>query len=344
MVGVAATALLPVTGAFTRVMEEKSVSTLSSILWDHTLHMDELTSSTHSILALLAELLTHKVPDTDTPLASLVPRLYPFLSHNSSQVRRATLSCLLTLASTEAVSRLWLASCCQDAMSHLYTRALTEHSVPNLDLVERVWSTICQATPLQPLLMASCPLFSHWLQLISRPPEAALQLGQSKGVEYLGGPEAQPLTDPLEKAAAVWRARDTAARMLGRLGAFIVEPLPDIVYTDIMETPLQMFLSKVLIPQLNTGSAYHRVGVYLLIPHWLDLSPALLMLEVSALPLSSSRRSPRGRHTPRCPHRSPSWPLRPGTTSLASNSPSSILTRCSRPPASASLLTRSSSW
>ena len=283
VVGVAATALLPVTGAFTRVMEDK-VASLSSVLWDHTLHMDELTSSTHSIMALLAELLSHKVPDTDTPLASLVPRLYPFLSHNSSQVRRATLSCLLTLASTETVSQHWLAPCCQDALSQLYTRALTEHSAANLALVERVWTAICLATPLQPLLMASCPLFSHWLQLISGPPGAALQLGQARGLQYLGGPEAQPLTDPTEKAAAMWRARDTAAKMLGRLGAFIVEPLPDIVYTDIMETPLQMFLSKVLIPQLNTGSAYHRVGVSLLILHWLDLSPAPPMLGVSALP------------------------------------------------------------
>ena len=48
--------------------------------------------------------------------------------------------------------------------------------------------------------------------------------------------------------------------MLGKLSAFIVEPLPDIVYTDVMETPLQMFLGKVLIPQLNTGSAYHKLG------------------------------------------------------------------------------------
>ena len=45
------------------------------------------------------------------------------------------------------------------------------------------------------------------------------------------------------------------------LSAFIVEPLPDIVYTDNMETPLQMFLTKVLIPQLNTSSAYHKLGV-----------------------------------------------------------------------------------
>ena len=51
----------------------------------------------------------------------------------------------------------------------------------------------------------------------------------------------------------MWRARDTTAKMLSRVGAFIVEPLPDIVYTDIMETPLQMFLSKVLIPKLNTS-------------------------------------------------------------------------------------------
>ena len=90
------------------------------------------------------------------------------------------------------------------------------------------------------------------------------------------------------EAAAMWRARDTAAKMLGRLGAFIVEPLPDIVYTDIMETPLQMFLSKVLVPRLNTGSAYHRVGVSLLI---------LVSLGVNITVILSYLRCPR-LHTP----------------------------------------------
>ena len=70
-------------------------------------------------------------------------------------------------------------------------------------------------------------------------------LGQTKTSQYLGGPETQPITDPVEKNKAIWLARNTAARMLGKLSAFIVEPLPDIVYTDVMETPLQMFLNKV---------------------------------------------------------------------------------------------------
>ena len=286
VVSVAATSLLPVCHIVTSSLTSE-VSSLTSALWDHTQHMDDLTSSTHSIMALLAKLLSHQQsPSSD--LSSLVPRLYPFMSHNSSQVRQATLSCLLTLSSHDQVSVSWLGSCCQDIMSHLYTRALLEYNPTNLSLIEQVWTSICHNTPLQPLLMATCPLFSHWLQLISGPASSPLPLnpggGSSRASQYLGGPDAQPLTDPHEKARVVWRARETGARMLGKLSAFIVEPLPDIVYTDIMETPLQMFLGKVLIPQLATSSAYTQVGVSMLILHWLDHALAPPQLGVSALP------------------------------------------------------------
>ena len=181
VVGVAATSLLPVCGVVTRVLGAR-VAGLTNILWSHTLHMDDLTSSTHSIMALLAELLSHQAPrppDPATPpMASLVPRLYPFLSHNSSAVRCATLSCLLSLARHVSVSCTWLAACCQELMAWLYTRALLEHSAANLALVEAVWAAVCSNTQLEPLLMATCPLFSHWLQLISGPPQAPLKLNQ----------------------------------------------------------------------------------------------------------------------------------------------------------------------
>ena len=285
VVAVAASSLLPACPVVTCHLS-RELPTLAGILWDHTAHCDDITSSTQSIMALLAELLSH--PEgaeacAGAGLSSLVPRLYPFLAHNSSQVRRATLSCLLTLSSAPG-SHTWLADCCQELMSQLYTRALLEHHQPNLALLPSVWAEVCRQTPLQPLLLATCPLFSHWLHLISSPPQSPIQLDQLKTVQYLGGPEAQPLTDPLEKERAVWSARDTAARMLGQLSSFIVEPMPDIVYTDVMETPLQMFLGKVLIPQLVTGSAYHKVGVGLLVLHWLAQAPAPPQLPTSSLP------------------------------------------------------------
>ena len=103
MVSVAATSLLPVCHLMPRVLT-REMTHVTRTLWDHTQHMDDITSSTHSIMALLAEILSHQMTrdtpshdDTpshnDTPaddqspaLSSLVPRLYPFLSHNSSQV------------------------------------------------------------------------------------------------------------------------------------------------------------------------------------------------------------------------------------------------------------------
>ena len=132
-----ATALLPVAHLLSSC---ECLETLTNILWQHTLTMDDITSSTQSIMCLLSELLSHNV-SVAGDLSSLVPRLYPFMSHNSSQVRKATLSCLHTLASHDAVSCQWLASCCQDVLSHLYTRALLEHNTTNLELVETVWSS-----------------------------------------------------------------------------------------------------------------------------------------------------------------------------------------------------------
>ena len=285
VVAVAATSLLPVCPVLSSCLA-REVPGLAEILWEHSSHCDEITSSTQSILSLLSQLLLQPagVESCGGPgLASLVPRLYPALSHNSSQVRRATLSCLLTLASS-AGSEAWLAACCDQLLASLYSRALLEHHQANLSLLLSVWSQVCHQTPLQPLLLATCPQFSHWLQLLSPPPTTPLHLPPLTTPQYLGGPEAQPLTDPLEKERAVWTARDTAARMLGKLSSFIVEPLPDIVYTDVMETPLQMFLGKVLIPQLNTNSAYKKLGVALLVLHWLDQAPPPAQLTTSSLP------------------------------------------------------------
>ena len=79
------------------------------------------------------------------------------------------------------------------------------------------------------------------------------------------------------------------AKLLGRLGAFIVEPLPDIVYTDIMEIPLQMFLSKVLNLKLNISCANHKV----------DMASTLeVMVEEQTSSTARTLRGPRLRGWP----------------------------------------------
>ena len=292
VVATAAAALLPVSNIVITFLPQ-AVPTLCDQLWSQLLELDDLTSSTHSIMALLAELLSQgESPDkcissSSPPLSSLVPRLYPFLSHSSSQVRRATLSTLLTLSSHQAVAEHWLPVCAVDVLRHVYQRALLEHNTQNLSLVVSVWNCVCTNTPLQPLLMAGCPWFGPWIKLISGPAHAPLDptiLIHSTSRQYLGGPEALPITDPVEKDKAVSRARNTAATLLGKLAAFIVRPVPGIVYTPDMESPLQMLLDKVLIPQLRTNSAYQKIAISMIILQWLDQTPPPPELSTSSLP------------------------------------------------------------
>lgn len=94
------------------------------ILWDALLELDDLSSSTNSIMELMGTLLSSSMhlhspahsphPPLSSPasnhaelpmtgqsgpsnLQNLVPRLWPFLSHTISSVRKSTLEALLTL-------------------------------------------------------------------------------------------------------------------------------------------------------------------------------------------------------------------------------------------------------
>ena len=86
------------------------------ILWDSLLELDDLSSSTNSIMELMGTLLSSTLPlhgpGAQPPLTApatnhaepislnlqnLVPRLWPFLSHTISSVRKSTLEALLIL-------------------------------------------------------------------------------------------------------------------------------------------------------------------------------------------------------------------------------------------------------
>lgn len=79
------------------------VPLLVQILWDSLLDLDDLSSSTNSIMELMCTLLSSSAPhqQNSTPVQSnlhnLVPRLWPFLSHTISSVRRSSLRALLML-------------------------------------------------------------------------------------------------------------------------------------------------------------------------------------------------------------------------------------------------------
>lgn len=97
---VAASTLIPIAESLPKLLSTDQVSSIVKMLWDLLLEQDELTSACSSFMGLLAAILT--LPNASQwlqmePMASLIPRLWPFLSHSTSSVRKSTLQTLRTL-------------------------------------------------------------------------------------------------------------------------------------------------------------------------------------------------------------------------------------------------------
>lgn len=103
-----------------------------TILWDALLDLDDLTASTSSVLKLLASLLQHitslegdkgieNTHNEGTPLAELVPRLWPFFRHTLASVRRSALQTFqkIFLSGHSAGVTAWIPDVLSDALTHL---------------------------------------------------------------------------------------------------------------------------------------------------------------------------------------------------------------------------------
>ena len=99
VVSEAAAALLPVVKQF---IDDIDVVELSELLWNCLTDLDDLAGSTQSTMKLLSEILKYKIPvnsEKTLPLKELIPRLFPFLHHSSSGVRKSALHTLESLTS-----------------------------------------------------------------------------------------------------------------------------------------------------------------------------------------------------------------------------------------------------
>ena len=275
VVSEAAAALIPVVKQF---VDKINIEELSELLWNCLTDLDDLTGSTQSTMKLLSEVLKIKVPIGITSnLKGLVPRLFAFLHHSSWGVRKAALQTLVSLTSRADLSSHFLPEICGILMSHLYQRTLFEDHQENLDLLEEAWGQICDNCPLGSLLTSTCPLYGHWLMLISRPhlwplPNDLLIKVRKEDQHFLGGVKAQQTNNENERSNLASRARCTGARLLGKLAGFIARPVPGFDYSKEPSTPLQMFCSKILLANM-TKSAFQCTAIGLLIIAWCDHHP-----------------------------------------------------------------------
>ncbi|XP_067121938.1 TATA-binding protein-associated factor 172 [Centruroides vittatus] len=298
---VAAAALVPVTNIIVKTLNDKVPYVISS-LWDALLDLDDLTASTSSILLLLSSLLSYPCSSTVSvthPLAQLVPRLWPFLNHSSSGVRKSVLQALVTLTADVNLQTCqeWLPVVLPDALRLIYQRCLIEHCDDISDILYKVWFQIITCAPFPTLLHAACPYLNVWLCFLMHPSRTAIdsstntswlevkhkqkEKSQGRGRRlsssdfikdstethyYIGGNET--LTDDhLFREKYVMRARCMAARFLGLLLSHLTKQIPEPAENSEQESLIEG-ISKILLFHLNSKSALQRIAIGLVLTAW----------------------------------------------------------------------------
>ncbi|MGH0116970.1 UNVERIFIED_CONTAM: hypothetical protein FKN15_026664, partial [Acipenser sinensis] len=296
---VAAAALIPVVDGLVHLQAIK-VPFIVNTLWDALLELDDLTASTNSIMTLLSSLLMYpQIRQCSMPiklwlfiqqsLTVLVPRVWPFLRHTISSVRKAALETLFTLLSKEDQScAAWLTPILQDLLRHIFQSCILESSQEILDLIQRVWTELIRQAPLQYVVAAACPWMGAWLCLMMQPSHMPIDLNmllevkarskektcgkprqgpnQVKEViqEYIAG--ADTITeDSATRDHFVMRARMMAAKLLGALCRCICDPVVNALSQEIKPSES---LAQLLLFHLNSKSALQRIAVALVLCEW----------------------------------------------------------------------------
>lgn len=306
---VSASTLVPIASHLPKLLSHKQVSEIVKMLWDLLLEQDELAAASNSFMGLLAAILS--LPHASQwiemgEMETLIPRLWPFLSHPTSSVRRSTLLTLKKLTdendlsmpppSSESSSphihfgvRYWPSSLIQEALRHLYQRVLVEHVEDIQSLVEDVWKNIVQKSDLATLLHAACPFVSCWMCLAMQPSrlafdhnlllhskprsgKASIDNGLPLQKLFLGGTET--IAQDVRERNVV-RARFKACRMLGLLSQFLVLPAPNVVYKTTAESPMDCY-SKLLLGYLNSRSSLQRIISSMIITFWAEKDPSIV--------------------------------------------------------------------
>ncbi|CAH1116110.1 unnamed protein product [Phaedon cochleariae] len=288
---VAAAALIPVAGKLPALVPDR-LPRIVTKLWDLLAEQDELAAACNSFMGLLAAVLNLRGAQALVPVrppSEVVPRLWPFLSHSASSVRRATLQTLGTLSEKmEKDSGLWEAQLLQDALRHVFQRVLVEQSGEVRQVAEQVWNNLVVNSQLVDLLHAACPFITVWLYQSMQPVRAPFDsnlLIHAKSHHkkrstidglhsfdhtvvppklYLGGSETTPAH--VREANAV-QVRCMASRMLGLLSRYIVMAAPGIDYSTGIEKPIECY-EKLLLVHLNSKSALQRMMTGMVVAEW----------------------------------------------------------------------------
>ncbi|XP_029441849.1 LOW QUALITY PROTEIN: TATA-binding protein-associated factor 172-like, partial [Rhinatrema bivittatum] len=291
---VAAAALIPVVDGLVQLLPN-TVPLIVSTLWDALLDLDDLTASTNSIMALLSSLLTYPQVwqcSTQQPLTVLVPRVWPFLRHTISSVRRAALETLFILLSKANQNcAMWINPILQDMLRHIFQSCILESNEEILELIQKVWMELLARAPQQYVVAASCPWMGAWLCLMMQASNIPIDLNMLLEVkarskdkaggknrqgtnqvkatvqEYIAGAETVT-DDPVTRDYVVFRARLIAAKLLGALCRCICDPQLNAASQKIQPA---VSLGQLLLFHLDSKSALQRIAVALVLCEWAAL-------------------------------------------------------------------------
>ncbi|KAM8924786.1 TATA-binding protein-associated factor 172 [Pelodytes ibericus] len=304
---VAAASLVPVVDSLVKV-QFKQVPFILSTLWDALLELDDLTASTNSIMTLLSSLLMYpqvQQCNIQQSLTILVPRVWPFLRHTISSVRKAALETLYTLLSTQDQNCSgWLIPILQEMLRHIFQICILESNQDILDLIHKVWQELIKKASVQFVVAAACPWMGIWLCLMMQPSHLPIDLNmllevkakskekaggklrlgpcQTKEVnqEYIAGSESVT-DDPATRDYVVIRARVAAAKLLGSLCCCVCDPSVNIASQEIK--PAES-LAQLLLFHLNSKSALQRISVALVICEWAALQKECRTVDLAVHP------------------------------------------------------------
>lgn len=149
---ISAGSLLPIAEATAR-LQPQLMPDILTILWDTLTDLDDLSASTTSIMNLLAEFysfpsvlelsLGQVLQSSAHPLATLVPRLWPFLRHTIASVRLSALKTFEKLLSMGAQTvRLWLPPILPEALSNVFRNFMLEEKADIIEKSHTVWNLV----------------------------------------------------------------------------------------------------------------------------------------------------------------------------------------------------------
>ena len=279
---VAAAALVPVKDALIKTLPHAIAPTLK-FLWDALLEIDDLTSSTSSILMLLSSLLTFgDACSNGTSLDGLLPRLWPFLGHAMTAVRKSVLEALLILIKMSPNADWMQEESFKTALSLIYQRSLVENDAKVSQLLHDTWFEIVNRSTSALLSLLSSNFVAGCICLMMHPAKFPFDSNTSpvwvtvKHHKQTGGPADEGETyeekefiggydlseNPVIREKAVLSCRIAAGKLLAVLSEHLTSSTES-------ATPSPMeCLSNLLLFHLNSKSSLQRMCVGLILQEW----------------------------------------------------------------------------